>query len=1415
MKRMIFPILFFCTLIACCATDSEMLLHKESMRKTEWMLLGLKYHSLHQSGQIDKLKDPMVYYKQFIRRYPGTKEAHLAAIAIMREAFKKGDMENFFPCVRRLLPNTLEDGRLEALSFLIRIANNPKNKSEVRENAASLALSHCEGNGLVIRGLYNCFLKNRMSWKELCELVLHTGKNEPMAMETLSFELGDSHEKRKDFERIYGTLFLPPLPKKLAKERALALADILEIEKAVKAKGYSKALSIVECWKKYSPWSIRDPLVKLAQVIGHSLPDAEARKFAAFVFSFGLPGETCKNWLNIAILSRQSSFAPENEKEVSELLHTYIARTPGKAELLHTLRFMRSRKFPGLATLAKAASEAGFGSYASELLFEAAREIWDSNLGKAEKYLKDAIRAAPDSAGAIQSLWWLERMTGKVSFDAGAAARLPEFLRHSFQPLPFPKYVGSASSPATLKGAPASLKPQLSEAFRKWVPKKLPDSKILTFQNPVSLSEIQVKAEEGLFFTIELADQKGKILRVLERSWPFVILGNANTYQPDEVNIFKFLPLDGVAFARITVFSRVDDKDGITSVQFLSPPFPIRSIYRDMEKNVPPNAKVLKLTIAANEPTGKVVYKAMSEDLRVTPHSRWYNPWKSHRRAGNTTLGFYAGDFAEVSATRGGILNFAIDGIPVYAWRKERSGVETISLPVEGNGFRRLSVFTSSFPKKDGEHVPDSAQFLSLTVTGKARAIAGAEFFVKGHWTAFIEGTCIDIPSGSEKVRPCILFDSSAIAGKKTAQIIRFQTQFLSTSGEEWNIPASLFSPEPPDAATSALNFLAEKRPAIVYSKTGTPKEYETARKLAEYAGCYLVSDDAALNNEGYRGPYLVIGTLEGNRFCRQAGARLCLWNSPSFLNNATGCVFKVPEFGNEEAFYAVSGKTSSAVVLAAERILKSVRKYHSELTFRLFKQSLFERLMPWQLHPEKGPLDKLTLTMARNERRNTCFGIVFEQKADCFSVKCSDLVSGGKKLSSPEIRFVGFHEYIDFYGDLHQPDLLFDKPRLPIPANSSQLVLLTCRVPANASPGNYSGTIEVDVNGNKKKIPFFLLVVPGTIQEGNLQFNDYAVMPYYYHDTDRMRRDRKNLLRNQALHGISMIIVKVPLCGKKTSSGTFFFDFKNLEEYLSDMDTVYRAEGKKLPWVFFPVPDNDLHKLAHAAKTPYEIVARVYAESLKKYLASHPEVEKRFYCSLGDEVLRILESWIAKAKIYHDAGLKIFVTHAHPKMRGIVSAWCPNYAHKLFDEPYLAEALRKGKEPVWWYSCAGGGPNNRFTGNPVDFFPLYLLTVKWGVSGAFNNAALHTTESAYPVPYRFDHGSDTRIFFLPDGTLHDTLRREFEAEGIQDALLLYSLRKNQEIMALLREILPSKWQYSRDPDVYEKLRMKAYSLLK
>ncbi len=1415
MKKMIFQALLCGVLLNASAADSEMMLHKEDVRKTEWMLLGLKYHALNQSGGLSRLKDPMVYYRQFIRSYPGTKEANLAEIAIMNDAFKKGSMADFFPSAECLLKNDLENGRMEALGLLVRVANDGKNSQEVREKAANLALSRCQGSGIVVRGLYNNFLKNKKNWKELCELAVRAGKEEPAAMETLSFELGDSAEKRIDFENIYGKQFLPPSSNTMAKERSAALADIPEIEKNVNARDYAKAIAMVEGWKKYSPWSLRDPLVKLAQTLGRSLPDAEVRKFAAVILSFALPGETCKNWMNTAVLSRLNSFEPENEAEVSRILRTYAARTPGQAELLHTLRFMETRNFSGLATMADAARNARFGDYASELLFEAAREVWDADIKKAETYLNEAIRTAPGSVGAVQSQWWLDRLTGKVSFNANAAPRTPEFLSPAFVPPSFPKYSGLEASAATRKSASPAPNPDLAEPLQEWIPEKIPASKILTFRTPASLSEIRIKAAEGLHFTVELADRDGKILRIIERSWPFVILDNSTTYQPDESHTLKFLPLDQVAFLRITLLKRTDEKDGISSIQFVRPAFPVRSLYRDAEKAVPPNAKTIELKLSATEPEGKTVYKAMSEDLRITPHSRWYNPWKSHSRFGNMTLGFYAGNTAEVSASRGGVLNFAIDGNPVHTWKKASPGLESLPLPVTGNGFRRLSVSTTSFPKKDGEHVPDGAQFLSLTVTGRARAVPGAEFFIKGRWTEFTGGNSIAIPSGAEKVRPCILFDSSSVGGMKTAQVTQFESDFSNISGKQGVFQLPLFSPEPPDATASALKFLAEKRPAVVYSKTGTPEEYDTAKRIAEQSGSYLVSDDAALNNEGYRGPFLVIGTLAGNRFCRQAGARLCLWNSQGFLNNPGGRVFYVPEFGSEEAFFAISGENSQMALSAAKKVLEGVRKPVLKTGYRLFEQPLFDRLMPWQLQPDKAPLEKLSLTMARNDRRNACFGIAFDKKADSFSVKVSDLLSGGKKLPAPEVRYVGFHEYVDFYGDLHQPDLLFDKPTLPVPANSSQMVLLTCRVPPDASPGKYSGEIEVSVNGEKQKIPFVLTIVPGIIRERVLQFNDYAVMPYYYHDTDRMRRDRKNLLRNQAIHGISMVIVKVPLSGEKTSSGGFSFDFTKLEEYLLDMDTIYREEGKPLPWIFFPIPESELRKLASNSKVPYENTAKEYSESLKKFLSTHPGLENRFYCSLGDEVLGILDRWLVSAKIYRDAGLKIFVTHAHPKMKGIVSAWCPNYAHKLFDEPYLAEALREGKEPVWWYSCAGGGPNNRFTGDPVDFLPLYLLTAKWGVSGAFSNAALHTTESAYPVPYRFDHGSDTRIFFQPDGTLRDTLRREFEAEGIQDALLLYPLRKNPEIEAMLRETVPSKWQYSRDPADYEKLRMKAYSLLK
>ena len=1402
--------------------DSEMAMHRLNRRETDWKMLVLRYHGLRQQKQLGAMPDPMIYNRQFAACYPGTREAALAQQAIMNHYYEQKDFPEFLAAAEELCRNDFEYGRPEALDRLVTFINTQKDAGVLRDRAARLVLEHCEGYGAPVRALANEFLdKQRTPFADALAVARRAGAAEPMAMAVLAMFMDDSAERRDAFAALYGEEWLPPLTAERARQNPECAAAFAEVVEHIKAGRHDEALANLREWKRFSPW-VSDPFVKkLYYDHTQAMDDSTAWRYAEAVMSFALPGEPRKTWWNGVINGRPASFLPENAGAVTPVMEAYFGYRPGLGEIYFQSRFLENRQFPNLPAMARLTLAAGLRDKAAWLLFLAARSIWDTDKAAARRCLEEAVQAAPDSAGAVQAAWWLDRMSGRVSFDAGASPRAPEFLRaEDFRPAPFPAFAGEDVPAATATRAPRLPEAVDFDDFEAWIPETLPASRVFPLRRVSTVKNIQVQAADGLHFTLELADRDGKVLLLLERAWPFEILSNKSTYQPAGEHRLEFAPVDGVAMVRIVILDRTAPTDGIQSLRAAAPPHPLRAFFQGEEVPLAAGIRSLLLTYDANEPVHTIVYRSGNEGWRVTPYMRWQNPWTSHNRRGNTTLFFLGGDTLEVEAVRGGILHFVLDSGNPIRWGKKAGGKERHILAAPARyGLGRLEIRTSAFPSKDGEHVPDTAQVLSLSVAGKARALPGAEFKIDGRWEKFVPGTRIAVPDGATDWRGVICFDSSGAAGEKAAEVNRFDARAQNDASPPRtpgaNALPSMNAALPVAAPEDCADWIKRRRPAIVYSKTGTEAEYRIAKALAEKSGGYLVSDDAGLNNADYRGPFLAIGTPLHNRFCRQVAARYGLWRSAEFLNSEQGFILRVPEFGEEEEFYCVTGQTA-AVIAAATDLLAKATPHQAAAPFRLFGQNLFERLMPWQLHPEAPALESLSLTAARHDRRNAAFGIAFEQPAQTFRVRAGQLRDGDAVLAAPEVRFVGFHEYIDFYGDLHQPDFLFPAPRLPIAANTAQLVLLTCRIPANTPPGRYQGSVEVEVDGTKQTLPFALDVMAGTLRPGILDFNDYAVMPYYYHHTERMRRDRLNLLRNQADHGISMVIPRVWLERRPAfgEGGASRFDFGFVDEYVEDADRVYAEADYPPPLIFFSLPDGKLKTLAQGEKRPYAEVAAEYARALKDHLAASPKLEKRFYCSLGDEVSSVLDRWLEEAAIYSEAGLKLFVTHADPRMEPVVDAWVPNYAHQLYDTPYLAEALREGKKRAWWYACAGGGPNTRFTGQPVDFLPQYWLTAKWGLDGTLSNAAMHTTAWGHPVPYRVEHGSDTRILYLPDGAVFDTLRREFEAEGIRDALLLYPLRDHPEIRADLARTVPSKWQYSRRPGDYDAVREKAYSLL-
>src|SRR5205085_1962373 len=139
----------------------------------------------------------------------------------------------------------------------------------------------------------------------------------------------------------------------------------------------------------------------------------------------------------------------------------------------------------------------------------------------------------------------------------------------------------------------------------------------------------------------------------------------------------------------------------------------------------------------------------------------------------------------------------------------------------------------------------------------------------------------------------------------------------------------------------------------------------------------------------------------------------------------------------------------------------------------------------------------------------------------------------------------------------------------------------------------------------------------------------------------------------------------------------------------------------------------------------------------------------------------------------------------------------------------------------VWWYCC--GVPVTRLTGALLENLPIYWLTKKWHLDGVCSFAAMWEDLPGSPAPFRYDHGMQHRIVFLPDGNILDTPRRELEREGLRDLEVIEVIedridarrgddssaarRLRQALDAILESIVPYKYGYSQTPEAWEKAR--------
>jgi len=843
--------------------------------------------------------------------------------------------------------------------------------------------------------------------------------------------------------------------------------------------------------------------------------------------------------------------------------------------------------------------------------------------------LKKAVAVCPGSPGAIGARWFLGALKGDVKVAQGPLPRPPSSLVAGPPdlsiPLPEPatkangieddngrillsiydenqNLVPRRDVRATSETRDAALAIDADPATA-WVPGDVPAAILVPLKAKASVNRIVVRAKGKAYYTVSLLDRTGKTLARYERDWTFWDILNRDSYWPPEEVTLRVLPVAGAAFVRVELYDRLEPSGGIREIEVYPSPFAARAVHMRQPQPVPTDARSIAVSWKAEEPEKEITYTADMECVRGFPIMRWHKPWLKTRRGvllrqvgGNLGVEFFGTNATLMLARNGGV-----------DWQIDSRDAEKIDQPETGDkqyvladdlepGRHILRLKQRGLPPKKDTWGPDNIQFSGLRVNGKARVRCAVRFGSPGKWSSWYamndpSGFRMAIPEESCGKRPGmyqvgLFFDTRAVLGRQTPVVeslsVSFSKEQEGRSGSRetsdsrtltssaTGIPfAASFLTEELDAVARLVQ---ERKVVVAYAKNGTQAEYDAAQRIARKAGVYLVSDDIGLNNDGYPGLVLAVGVPRVHRHCRQLLAKVHLWQDVSFLNNQEGIVGILRDQEKKPKYLLVTAEHPSGVVKAAERLASRIKPYEKPREpFRLFTATELEMVYAWQLHPERAKPEKLPLQMGINDRRSLQLGITFNHAVDDLQVTCGELVSDtGSRISSPRIRFVAFYEWVPFFGDLRLPDLLVERPEVPIPENTATGIWLTVRTDKRTPPGLYNGTLSVRAGGHEQEVPVQVKVEPVELPDvGRVNFYSFAGVPWWFHaGSPEYERALRALAENEAEHGVDTLEARINFSWKTApSTSPLYYAIANGGDDLEEVKwAVYDGQWKNVP---------------------------------------------------------------------------------------------------------------------------------------------------------------------------------------------------------------------------------------------------------
>lgn len=507
---------------------------------------------------------------------------------------------------------------------------------------------------------------------------------------------------------------------------------------------------------------------------------------------------------------------------------------------------------------------------------------------------------------------------------------------------------------------------------------------------------------------------------------------------------------------------------------------------------------------------------------------------------------------------------------------------------------------------------------------------------------------------------------------------------------------------------------------------------------------------------------------------------------------------------------------------------------------------------------PYVGGNDSVKLTAARNEREN--FQIILFTGKDAvrnITVQASEFRSAdGKVLSASvwELYREGYaiadpvgYPVVNGTGDY--PDPLYPLTPLSLDPMQVRAVWAGFKVPVDAAPGEYAGTVTVSADGKPvKTINVSLRVWDFAIPKKQSLRTAFCIWEreiynLYFNGKKRSVEEFRQTIHRYGMmlaeHRVSPLVFKTdrllpkevigrigPVYDDKQPDGSMKYHPNAYDDMVRD----YLAAGATCFYIGPETPPSDYKKYSEEEwKAIWKALYDHYkANGLLKYAYAYPFDEPG---NANRDFVNRRMALIKEAA----PGLKLLLTGAcslFPSTKfSDINIWVPqshwvHYRNKK-------EVQDAGKE-VWWYPCSGPWfpyPNYHLDIEPGAWRILTWATYKYKFDGilywatAFFNTKNPLKNNSYSV-----NGDGVLMYSLPDGNPTPSIRLKVISDSMEDYEYLVMLRdaaekqknnpdkvqavENAREMLKLKDMIRHIDDYALDSKAYDDFRIGAATLI-